>query len=387
MCKVGYICYKLTIMKDVRLTQRIVVIGGGVLGTMHAVAARRRGYEVVQLEREAEARGASVRNFGLVWVSGRRPGAELALALRARELWASLGAAVPGLHFRPAGSLTLATDDAELAVLKEAAALPDAVQREFELLDPAGVRAVNPALGGELAGGLLCRADAIVEPRLALPALRAHLAGPGYQWLPGREVTEIVPNAVRDHTGAWHQCDLVVLCPGAVFTGVVGRYLSSLARDGVRRVRLQMMQTAPLAQRLATAVADGDSLRYYPAYDLPGRGQLPPQSPVAERTRAQLLMVQRADGGLTIGDTHEYDEPFTFDVDSDAYDHLQARAEALLGAPIPRIQRRWAGVYSETTTGTALYHRSEPEPGVVLVTGPGGRGMTCSPAIAEETFR
>jgi len=25
-------------------------------------------------------------------------------------------------------------------------------------------------------------------------------------------------------------------------------------------------------------------------------------------------------------------------------------------------------------------------PGVVLVTGPGGRGMTCSPAIAEETF-
>jgi FAD dependent oxidoreductase TIGR03364 len=377
----------LTILKGVRLAQRIVVIGGGVLGTMHAVAARRRGYEVVHLERESEARGASVRNFGLVWVSGRRAGAELALALRARELWASLGVAVPGLHFRPAGSLTLATDDAELRVFKEAVARPDAGQREFELLDPAAVRAVNPALRGEVVGGLLCRADAIVEPRLALPALRGYLAGEGYEWLPGREVTEIAPNAVRDHTGAWHQCDLVVLCPGAAFTGVVGRYLGSLARDGVRRVRLQMMQTAPLAGRLTTAVADGDSLRYYPAYDLPGRSQLPPQAPVAARTRAQLLMVQRADGGLTIGDTHEYDEPFTFDVDSDAYDHLQGRAEALLGAPIPRIQRRWAGVYSEVSVGSALYHRSEPEPGVVLVTGPGGRGMTCSPAIAEETFR
>ena len=147
-----------------------------------------------------------------------------------------------------------------------------------------------------------------------------------------------------------------------------------------------MMQTAPLAERLTTAVADGDSLRYYPAYDLPGRAQLPPQAPAAARARAQLLMVQRADGGLTIGDTHEYDEPFAFDVDSDAYDHLQARAEALLGGPIPRVQRRWAGVYSEVTVAAALYHRSEPEPGVVLVTGPGGRGMTCSPAIAEETF-
>jgi FAD dependent oxidoreductase TIGR03364 len=374
----------------VRLTQRIVVVGGGVLGTMHAVAARRRGYEVVHLEREGEARGASVRNFGLVWVSGRRAGAELALALRARELWAELGHAVPGLLFRPAGSLTLAMDDAELRVLKEAAALPDAVQRGFELLDPRAVREVNPALRGELAGGLLCRGDAIVEPRLALPALRGYLAGDGYEWLPGREVTEIAANAVRDHTGAWHHCDLVILCPGAAFTGVVGRYQRYLTRDGVHRVRLQMMQTAPLAVRLTTAVADGDSLRYYPAYDLPGRSHLPPQPPDAERTRAQLLLVQRADGALTIGDTHEYAEPFAFDVDEDAYDHLRARAQALLGAPIPRIQRRWAGNYSEVDpqlAGHALYHRSEVEPGVVLVTGPGGRGMTCAPAIAEETFR
>jgi glycine/D-amino acid oxidase-like deaminating enzyme len=241
-------------------------------------------------------------------------------------------------------------------------------------------------LRGELAGGLLCRADAIVEPRLALHALRSYLAGPDYDWQPGREVTEIAPNAVRDHTGAWHHGDLIVVCPGAAFTGVVGRYAGQLARDGVRRVRLQMMQTAPLGEPLTTAVADGDSLRYYPAYDLPGRAQLPPQAPAAAQARAQLLMVQRADGGLTIGDTHEYDEPFAFDVDTDAYDHLASRARALLGRPLPRIQRHWAGVYSEVGTGPALYHRSEPEPGVVLVTGPGGRGMTCSPAIAEETF-
>jgi FAD dependent oxidoreductase TIGR03364 len=369
---------------------RVVIAGGGVLGTMHAVMARRRGFEVVQLEREAEARGASVRNFGLIWVSGRKAGPELSLALRARELWAGLGARVPGLGFRAAGSLTLASGDAELALLKEAAALPDADRREFELLDPAAVRAMNPALRGEFAGGLFCRADAIVEPRQVLPALRSYLDGDGYEWLPGREVTEIVPNAVRDHTGAWHQCDLVILCPGAAHTGVAGRYLARGGVSGVRRVRLQMMQTAPLAERITTALADGDSLRYYPAYDLPGRDRLPPQAAAAGRARAQLLLVQRADGGLTIGDTHEYAEPFGFDLDEDAYDHLRARAETLLGAPIPRVRRRWAGVYSEVdpaAAGHAVYHRSEVEPGVVLVTGPGGRGMTCSPAIAEETFR
>ena len=151
------------------------------------------------------------------------------------------------------------------------------------------------------------------------------------------------------------------------------------------------------AARLTSSLADGDSLRYYPAYDLPGRSRLAaaawpqppgrsrlaPQAPAA--AKAQLLLVQRLDGRLTVGDTHEYDEPFTFDVDEDAYDHLRERAEALLGTALPRVQRRWAGVYS-MATGDDLYHVSQAAPGVTLVTGPGGRGMTCAPAIAEETF-
>ena len=64
---------------------------------------------------------------------------------------------------------------------------------------------------------------------------------------------------------------------------------------------------------------------------------------------------------------------------------MRASAEAILGRPLPPTTRRWAGVYSETTDG-GVYHRSELAPGVLLVTGPGGKGMTCSPAIAAETF-
>jgi FAD dependent oxidoreductase TIGR03364 len=365
---------------------------------MHAVLARRRGYAVTQLEREPAGRGASVRNFGLVWVSGRRAGPELALALRARALWAEIAAEAPGTGFRTAGSLTIATSAAELAVMRAAIALPDAKQREFELLTPDAVRSVNPALGGEFLGGLYCRADAIVEPRVTLPALRAALAGPSYEWRPGREAVEVGPHGVRDQRGDWHRGDLVVLCSGANFTGLAGPHLiasGALAADsapgseprGLRRVRLQMLQTLPFAGKLTTALADGDSLRYYPAYDVPARAALPPQAAVAAASRAQLLLVQRLDGSLTIGDTHEYDEPFAFDVDETAYDHLLDRASALLGAPLPRVQRRWAGVYSEVVGTSALYHRSEVAPGVILVTGPGGRGMTCSPAIAEETFQ
>jgi FAD dependent oxidoreductase TIGR03364 len=365
----------------------VVVVGGGVVGLMHAVAARRRGYQVIHLEREAGPRGASVRNFGLIWISGRAQGPELDLALRARELWATIGQEVPATGFRPHGSLTLASDDAELALLKQATALPDATRRGYELLDPVAARELNPALRGEFAGALLGRMDAIVEPRDVPAAVRGYLqaGGPGYAWLPGREATEVRPGAVRDHTGAWHGGDLVVLCPGAAHTGIAGPHLAGYATPPVRRVRLQMLQTEPFGDRLTTSIADGDSLRYYPAYDLPGRELLSPQPQAAAAAGAQLLLVQRRDGSLTIGDTHAYDEPFPFDVDETAYEHLRGRAEHLLGSTLPRTRLRWAGVYSQVT-GEELYHRSLVAPGVVLVTGPGGRGMTCAPAIAEETF-
>jgi FAD dependent oxidoreductase TIGR03364 len=373
--------------------QRVIVVGGGVLGMMHAVAARQRGYQVVHLEREAGPRGATVRNFGLIWVSGRAAGPELALAPRARELWEQLAAAVPGTGFRPHGSLTLASDDAEAALLHEASALPDAAERGYQLLEAAAVRGVNPALRGSFRCGLLCQQDAIVEPRQVPAAIRDYLLATGspdgYTWLPGREAVDVAPGAVRDHGGAWHKGDLVVLCTGAAHTGVAGRYLAGFdqlpAQPPVRRVRLQMLQTEPFDRQLTTSVADGDSLRYYPAYDLPGRVALPPRAPAVAAVAAQLLLAQRLDGSLTIGDTHAYEEPFDFDVDEAPYDHLRSRAGRLLGSPLPPTRRRWAGVYSQVT-GNGIYLRGQVAPGVELVTGPGGRGMTLAPAIAEQTF-
>lgn len=362
---------------------RVVVVGGGVLGTMHAWQALLRGHQVVQLEREAEARGASVRNFGLIWVSGRAEGAELTAALRGRELWEKLATEVPSLGFRANGSLTVARTEAELAVAARAAELPTARAREFEVLDVAGVRRRNPALTGEYLGGLWCGRDAAVEPRGAQRAIREYLSTfPGYRWLPGREVRNVDTGLVRDDHGDLHHADVVVICTGAWLTGLVRELAPELP---VRRVRLQMMQTGPLGVQLPTSVADGDSFRYYPAYEGGALEAAQPQAELARRHGMQLLMVQRTDGGLTIGDTHAYAEPFDFDVDEPPYGHLAGVAEALLGRPLPAVRRRWAGVYAQATDPALVVHRQAIAEGLWLVTGPGGRGMTCSPAIAETT--
>jgi glycine/D-amino acid oxidase-like deaminating enzyme len=46
---------------------------------------------------------------------------------------------------------------------------------------------------------------------------------------------------------------------------------------------------------------------------------------------------------------------------------------------------RWAGVYT-LTTDDRVYYREQVDKGIWAVTGAAGRGMTLSPAIAEQTW-
>ncbi len=364
---------------------RVTIVGGGILGTAHALEAVARGHEVVQLEREPEARGATVRNFGLVWVSGRARG-ELAAALRSRELWEKLGAEITGIGFRPAGSITLLRTPGEVAVADEVVARADAECRGFTLLEASDVRALNPALRGRYLAGLHCAHDAAVESRQALPAMREHMAASGrYTFTPRTEASSVTGTAVVDDRGNTHDGDLVMVCAGAAHGGLVREIAGDLP---LRRVRLQMMQTEPLDEPLTTAIADGDSFRYYPGFAGPALTSLKhneSQEVVAEDHRMQLLCVQRLNGGLTIGDTHTYDEPFDFDVTEAPYAYLVDAVEELLGRALPPVGRRWAGVYSQCVDPDQLVCRTSPDDGVWVVTGPGGRGMTLGPAIAEQT--
>lgn len=364
---------------------RVTIVGGGILGTSHAYEAVRRGHQVRQLEREPEARGATVRNFGLVWVSGRTV-AELDAALRSRELWERIGTDIPGVGFRPAGSLTLLRSPAEVAVAEEVLERPDARRRGFTLLDADQVRRLNPALQGKFVAALHCSTDAAVESRVALPAIRQYLAASGrYTFEPSTEARSINGTTVHDDRGGVHEADVVLVCAGAAHGGLVREIAGDLP---VRRVRLQMMQTAPWDQQLTTAIADGDSFRYYPGFAGAALDELQrneSQSEIAHDERMQLLCVQRLGGGLTIGDTHEYAEPFGFDVGEDPYAYLVNVVEEFLGQKLPPVQKRWAGVYSQCVDPAELACRVNVGAGVWVITGPGGRGMTLGPVLAEQT--
>ena len=204
-------------------------------------------------------------------------------------------------------------------------------------------------------GGLHCTDDAVVEPRLVLGALRSHLESlDGYTFHAGRRVVAIEEQALIDATGTTWEADFAVVATGAAFDHLPGT--EHLAAR-LRRVRLQMMETVPFTSTLTTAVADADTLRYYPAYDVVDLDPLGRQNSVAAAHHLQLLMVQRGDGGLTIGDTHAYEEPFDFALSEDPSHELLARATAFVGhaspAGGPALGRRLLPVHRRRCLSTA----------------------------------
>ena len=337
--------------------------------------------------RDQAPSGATVRNFGLVWVSGRAVGRELSLALRARELWQEVALGEPEIGFRANGSLTLLNSEAELEVARRAMARDDAAVRQFELLEANEVVRRNPALEGQFIGGLYCALDAAVESRLALGALRTFMENSGrYEYLPGHELVGVVDHAAIDHRGVHFGGDHVVLCLGATLSGFGAELFEG---DALRKVRLYMAETEPFAPTLTTSIANGDSFRYYPGFSEIARDVLAAQPSPAAEYAIQLLCQQRLHGGLTIGDTHEPETPGLFETLDRPMDIIHASARLLIGPAMPRIERRWSGVYHQLVdpTPNEVYFRKQVARGVVAVTGAGGRGMTLAPAIAEESFQ
>lgn len=363
-----------------------VVVGGGIIGTMHAYFAVSEGMKVVHVEQSVAPSAASVRNFGLIWVSGRAPGAELSLAIRARELWENIGANIPETGFKGNGSLTVALTEAEVQVLRQAATLEDADLRGFHYLSGDEARASEPTLSENVLGALRCALDAVVEPDLVLGAIRTFLLkNPNYSWRHSTEIT----NFGESESGVWATTangerihgDYLLLAPGALHQGVCAEHLEDAP---LRQVRLQMAETENLQEVFHHSLADIDSLRYYPAFARCDLTQLPPQHSVADEFHMQLLLAQRKNGGLTIGDTHEYDQPFASVLRDEPYSYLQSLLTKIFGRKLS-LARKWDGIYSQVTD-SRIYFRKEISARIHIVTGMGGRGNTISPAVAEETL-
>jgi glycine/D-amino acid oxidase-like deaminating enzyme len=96
----------------------VAVVGGGIIGLAQAYFAAGRGWSVLLFERHEFARGASIRNFGMIWPIGQTAGERLQLALRSRVIWGEV-AKEAGIRIGSTGSVHLAYRDDEADVIRE----------------------------------------------------------------------------------------------------------------------------------------------------------------------------------------------------------------------------------------------------------------------------
>ncbi len=366
----------------------VIVIGGGVIGACTAWQLAERGADVLLLERGALASGATARSQGLLLPPDHA--SMVPLFERSNELYDRLAdhAGVDiGLDREPIGTLMLATDQSQLALLGHDPRM------DGELLDAPGVLAEEPALTPDISGGLLSPHGRRSDPGAMTAAAAMVATSAGARVLRHVEVRRITEGAVISDEGV-HRADVVVLAAGA--------WSRPLARAAghdlpIRPVRGWLAVTAPCPPLLRHVIYEAD----YSAVDGPQPGAAVSLSELARGDLARdgagashaLGVHQNADGSIMIGASrsaalHEGAEG------AEALRENAARACRLIPALSGvEVAATWTGLRPFSADGLPYIGRLEPWLVVCaghssegILTGAGSAQLAAEIALGEAPF-
>jgi FAD dependent oxidoreductase TIGR03364 len=362
----------------------LAVVGAGIIGLSCALAAARRNLKVVVIERDARARGASVRNFGLVTVTGQDREGVWPRARRSREVWQTVAAQarIPIVN----QGLWLAARRPESAALLEAFLRSDMADG-CQLLTPSAAQQRSPDLRtAGLQAVLWSPHELRVESRDAIPLLTDWLArehGVTFRW---ETAVHALDSPRVDTSRGPMFATAVVVCPG---DDVVTLFPERLAAARVGRCTLQMLRLeSPGFALPGTVMSDLSLLRYGGFASLPESGVLRRRLESEQREHLQhgvhLIIAQGPDGSLVVGDSHHYDdatEPFA---DEGVYGLILDEYRGVTGQEPPAVRERWTGTYATAKDRAVLIDAPSPRVRLVVVTS--GVGASTGFAIGEEVI-
>ncbi|GAA4140208.1 TIGR03364 family FAD-dependent oxidoreductase [Leifsonia shinshuensis] len=357
----------------------LAIVGGGIVGLGHAVAALRRGLTVAVVDRASTVEGASVRNFGHLSITAQE-GEARAYADLGRELWLTL-AVEAGFWLRESGTVVVAQAPDELAVLEE---FRDARgPQDVRLLTPGQVRERIPVADGVATGGAFLPADLQVDPREAAPAIARWLDAHGVDFFWHTTVTGVETGRVHTSRGRVSADAVVVAVDHEVdrlFPGIAEAH-------GIQRCGLDMMLVeADLERPLAAPVLTGWSLiraagfAGAPSADAV-RDRLAAERPDLAAHDVDQVFAPRPDGSLIVGAARRLGDdvpPFQSEL---AFDLLLGSVRALFGLDRVRVVERWQGIHASAPDDFLV---SSPAPSVRVVSVTSGVGMTSGLGLADR---
>ena len=369
----------------------LVVVGGGILGTSHALMAARLGKRVALLEKDNRPQRATVRNFGQVVPSGLA-GRWHGYGRRSVQLYKEIQEEFD-LTVRASGSVYVASDAEEWQIAQESAEIFGKKEFPTELLSAEKTRARFPYLKDSYVKGSIFFPDDIsVEPdKMVHLLIQYGIQKYGIDYRPDSAVLNCESKndliELKTARGETLAAERVVVCSGSEFSLL---YPEIFAQSGLVVSKLQMLQTLPLPQiKMPENVLTGLTLRRYEAFEeCPSFAALTVPSHYAELKKwgIHILFKQATDGSIIVGDSHEYASAsqvsdLGFDLKEFINELMLKEAERIVNFPVRGIARTWAGYYAQHPDEIFEY---EIAPRLHIVTGIGGKGMTSSLGFAEE---
>jgi len=338
----------------------------------------------VVIERDRRARGASVRNFGLITVTGQERDGIWPRARRSREIWLE-AAARAGISIVNQG-LWVAARRPESSALLEAFLRSDMAEG-CRLLTPSEARQRCPDLPTPgLQAVLWSPHELRIESRDAIPKLADWLTreyGVDFRWQTA--VRAVEPPRLETSRGPVHAAAAIV-CPG---DDLATLFPERLAAAQVGSCTLQMLRLeSPGFTLPGTVMSDLSLLRYG------GFSSLPEAMPLRRRLESEqgeylrqgihLIVAQSADGSLVVGDSHHYELGAVPFADEAVYELILEEYRAAIGRPPPAVRERWTGSYATAKSRAVLVDTPLPKVRLVVVTS--GIGASTGFAIGEEVI-
>lgn len=364
----------------------IAVIGAGIVGLAHALAASRRGKRVVVIDRDAHANGASIRNFGFITVTGQEAGACWQRAMRSRDVWAEI-APKAGIAIEHKGLCVVARRPEAHAVL-EAFLATDVGSACRMLTAREAVAHVGSLRQDATAAVLWSPHELRVESRTAIPKLARFLEDAcGVTFLRSTLVKDVSPPRIETTRGVV-TANAAIVCPGTDFLSL---YPERIAAYGVTSCKLHMLRVDPAtaAPALNAAVMSDLGLVRYLGY-----AALPEAAALKRRLEAEqgaalahgvhLIAVRSTDGSLVVGDSHHYGEAADPFAPAFIDDIIMDEFDAVLDLQNRRIVERWVGYYSSAPDRLMFCDSPRDDVRIVMVTS--GTGASTAFGIAEEVL-
>ena len=369
------------------MNKSAIVVGAGIVGLATARALAEKGYQVKVIEKSQFALGASVRNFGMLWPVGQPDGHLYNRSVRTKAIWVDYldAAKIP---YNSCGSLHLAYSKEEMNVVEDIAQFFQSKNRPVSVIDKDTVLATYNGINENgLLGALRSEDEIIIDPREGIKHLPAYLTqkyGVSFIW--GTAITGVTSHAAFAGKTKY-EADIVCVCSGQDFETL---YPEQFKAQPIIKTKLQMMRFKHQDPNfnIGASVCGGLSLLHYKSFTASSaltklRLKIEEEIPEYLKYGIHVMVSQNNQGELTVGDSHEYALDFEPFDKTEINEMILAYLKRFMHIEKWDMIQSWNGIYPIMTNGTAELFLN-PEPGVYILNGIGGHGMTMSFGFAEE---